>query len=96
MPGWKFLSNHLLVLYLIAQQPRITAREISTSLGITEKATRNIINDLETEGYITKQKEGRRLNYKLDVDLPLRAETHRDKTVGEILRTLGWRKRSVR
>ena len=47
MPGWKFLTNHALVLCLIAQQPRITAREISSYVGITEKATRNIINDLE-------------------------------------------------
>ena len=96
MPGWKFLSNHLLVLYLIAQQPRITAREISASLGITEKATRNIITDLETEGYLTKKKEGRRLNYSIDPDLPLRTEIHRDKTVGDILRTLGWKKRPVK
>ena len=60
MPGWKFLTNHALVLCLVAQQPRITAREIAAVVGITEKATRNIINDLEADGYVDKKKEGRR------------------------------------
>jgi DNA-binding IclR family transcriptional regulator len=96
MPGWKFLTNHALVLCLIARQPRITAREVSAAIGITEKATRNIINDLETEGYVTKQKEGRRLNYTLDPDMPLRAETQQDKTIGDLLRTLGWKRRAGR
>ena len=59
MPGWQFLTNHSLVLCLIAQQPRITAREISSTIGITEKATRNIINDLEADGYVKKKREGR-------------------------------------
>jgi len=93
MPGWKFLTNHALVLCLIAQQSRITARDISGSLGITEKATRNIINDLEADGYVTKKKEGRRIKYTVDPDLPLRAETQEDKAIGDLLHTLGWKRR---
>jgi DNA-binding Lrp family transcriptional regulator len=93
MPGWKFLTNHALVLCQIAQHPRITAREISTTIGITEKATRNIINDLETDGYITKKKEGRRIKYTVDADLPLRTETQQDNAIGDLLQTLGWKRR---
>jgi DNA-binding Lrp family transcriptional regulator len=93
MTGWKFLTNHALVLCLIARQSRITAREISGTIGITEKATRNIINDLEADGYVTKKKEGRRIKYTFDPDLPLRAETQDDKAIGDLLRTLGWKKR---
>jgi predicted ArsR family transcriptional regulator len=96
MPGWKFLTNHTLVLLLIAQQSRITARGISSVIGITEKATRNIIDDLETEGYIAKKKEGRRLHYTVTPDLSLRAETQQDKTIGDLLRLLGWKKRTAR
>jgi len=91
MPGWKFLTNHAQVLCLIAQRPRITAREISTAVGITEKATRNIINDLEYDGYITKKKEGRNIRYRFDPYLPLRAKTQEDKAVGELMRVLGWK-----
>jgi DNA-binding transcriptional ArsR family regulator len=93
MPGWKFLTNHALVLCLIAQQPRITAREISSTIGITEKATRNIINDLDTDGYVTKKREGRRIRYRVDPDLPLRSETQQDKAIGDLLEILGWKRR---
>jgi DNA-binding Lrp family transcriptional regulator len=91
MPGWKFLTNHALVLNLIAQQPRITAREISATIGITEKATRNIINDLEADGYVAKKREGRRIKYSFDPDMPLRSEIQ-DKAIGDLLATLGWKR----
>ena len=93
MPGWKFLTNHALVLCLIAQQTRITAREISSTIDITEKATRNIINDLETDGYITKKREGRRIRYRVYPDLPLRHEIQQDKYIGDLLEVLGWKPR---
>lgn len=93
MPGWKFLTNHALVLCLIAQQPRITAREISATINITEKATRNIISDLEADGYVTKKREGRRIRYTVYTDLPLRHEMQQDKAIGDLLEVLGWKKR---
>ncbi|MCX7911534.1 MAG: winged helix-turn-helix domain-containing protein [Dehalococcoidales bacterium] len=93
MAGWKFLTNHALVLCLIAKHPRITAREISARIGITEKATRNIIKDLEAEGYITKKKEGRRLKYSFDPNMPLRGETEQGRAVGDLLEILGWKRR---
>jgi DNA-binding Lrp family transcriptional regulator len=93
MPGWKFLTNHALVLCLIAQQPRITAREISSTVNITEKATRNIINDLEADGYVTKKREGRRIRYRVHTDLPLRHEMQQDKAIGDLLEVLGWKRR---
>lgn len=96
MPGWKFVTNHALVLCLIAQQSRITAREISATIGITEKATRNIINDLDADGYVTRKKEGRRIKYTIDAELPLRTETQQDKAIGDLLQTLGWKKRGGR
>ncbi len=90
MGKWKFVTNHALVLCLIAQQPRITARKIAATAGITEKATRNIINDLEAGGYITKTREGRRIRYGVDPELPLRHEMHEGKAVGALLEVLGW------
>jgi DNA-binding transcriptional ArsR family regulator len=93
MPGWKFLTNHALVLCIVAQQPRITARDISLTIGITEKATRNIIKDLEDDGYLTRKREGRRTRYKIDPELPLRDETQQDKLIGDLLGILGWKRR---
>jgi DNA-binding Lrp family transcriptional regulator len=93
MPGWKFLTNHAQVLCLLAKRTRITAREISSVIGITEKATRNIINDLENDGYITKKREGRRIRYRVDPNLPLRSEAQQDKAIGDLLVVLGWKRR---
>lgn len=92
MASWKFVTNHALVLCLIAQQPRITARDISITINITEKTTRNIISDLEADGYITKKREGRRLRYRINPDMPLRHEMNEDKAVGSLLEVLGWRR----
>jgi DNA-binding MarR family transcriptional regulator len=96
MGEWKFVTNHALVLCLIAQQPRITAREIAATVGITEKTTHNIISDLEADDYITKTKEGRRLRYSVDPEMPLRHEMHEDRAVGDLLEVLGWEKRRKR
>ncbi len=94
MRRWKFVTNHALVLCLIAQQPRITAREISMNIGITEKATRGIISDLEADGYVTKAREGRRIRYGIDTELPLRHKMKQDKAVGALLEILGWEKQN--
>jgi len=93
MPGWKFVTNHTLVLCQIVQRPRITMHEISLALGITEKTTHKIITDLETDGYVTKIKEGRRLRYRVNPDLFLRDEMLQDKAVGDLLEVLGWKRR---
>ena len=93
MPGWAFLTNHAQVLCAIARKPRITALEISSAVGITERATRKIIADLEADGYITKKREGRNIKYRIDPDLPLRHEMQEDKAVGDLLEALGWKRR---
>ena len=93
MPGWRFVTNHALVLCQIAQQPQITMREIALTIGITEKATHRIITDLETDGYVTKIREGRRLRYRINPDLSLRGEILQDKAVGDLLEMLGWKRR---
>lgn len=96
MTPWKFITNHAQVLCLAARQPRITARDLSAAIGITEKSARNIIADLEAEGYLTKTREGRRVRYQVNADMPLRHETQQDKAVGAVLKVLGWKGRHAR
>lgn len=93
MSEWKFLTNHALVLCSIARQPKITVREISGGIGITERTARNIIADLESGGYITKQRQGRRIEYGVNTDLPLR-QAQEDIPVGDLLEVLGCKKKS--
>ena len=92
MTNWTFITNHGLVLANIARYPESTAREISNSVGITERTTHSIINDLEQEGYITKFKIGRQNKYRIHANVPLK-DGITDSSVGELLVMLGWKRR---
>ena len=92
MPDWTFLTNHALVLSFLAKHPRITSLEIALEIGITERATRKIIADLDAAGYIDKEREGRRVRYWINPDMPMRHEAQRDIAVGDFLQVLGWKR----
>jgi DNA-binding MarR family transcriptional regulator len=89
MARWGFLTNHALVLIFLANHSKITGHELSLSIGITERAVRRLIADLEAEGYIKKQREGRRLRYVIDHRLHFRHPLQRDKEIGILLKALG-------
>jgi DNA-binding transcriptional ArsR family regulator len=89
MATWTFLTNHAIVLSFLAKHPLITGRELSRLIGITERSVRNIISDLESEGYIKGSKEGRQVRYKTNPDLPLRHHTQKDKAIRILLEALG-------
>lgn len=82
------LTNHALVLNFLARHPSITAYEISSEVGITERAVRKIIADFGTEGYIVKEREGRRVRYQINARMPLRDRTQQGKVLGDFLKAL--------
>lgn len=47
-------------------------RDVAQAVGITERAVQRIISELEQTGYLTRQREGRRNQYEVRSDLPLR------------------------
>ena len=96
MGKWTFITNHAIVLSYLAKHPSITARQLALEIGITERTVRTIIAELESEGYIVKAKEGRRVRYGVKAALPLRHSTQLNKEVGQLLRLLGWRGKPVR
>ncbi len=88
MRRWTFLSNHAQVLLCIARNPSITTREIGDQVGITERAAQSIIDDLETAGYLTRHRHGRRNRYDLHTDLPLRHPAQQGLTIRNLLELL--------
>jgi len=88
MAEWTFVTNHAVVLTCISLNQSITARELAQTAGITERAVWGIIKDLETEGYIEKQREGRGVRYSIRENLPLRHRTQGDKMVKDLLHLL--------
>jgi DNA-binding MarR family transcriptional regulator len=88
MGQWTFITHHAAVLALMAVNPRITARDLSQRVGITERSIRTIISDLEQEGYIAKKREGRNVSYTVNPDRSLRHALQKDKAVGLLLTVL--------
>lgn len=96
MPEWMFLTKHALVLSLIARHPRLTAQELATAIGTTERQIRRVIADLYDCGYVSKKKVGRGVKYGINPDLSLRHDTHAEIAIGDFLEALGWRRRRRR
>ena len=85
---WTFITNHAAVLSLVTKYPRITAREISQEVGITERSVRLIISDLDQGGYISKIREGRGVRYLVDSERSMRHKTQRDVAVKHLMSIL--------
>jgi hypothetical protein len=82
---WRFLTNHAHVLTALAVDPNLRLRDIATSVGITERAAAQIVNNLEEAGYVTKTRNGRRNTYEVHDELPLRHPRHRHHTVRDLI-----------
>ena len=83
--GWTFLSNHAHVLLCLASRPRMLLREVALRVGITERAVQKILVDLEAEGLVTRQRDGRRNRYQLHLDQPLRHPLEAHRSVRELI-----------
>ena len=92
MTDLSLFTSHGLVLITIAKNSDMTAREISNDIGLTERTTHKIIIDLEDAGYITKIKVGRQNKYRIHPAVPIKDEVT-DASLGELLATLGWKRR---
>jgi len=92
MPGWTFITKHAVALSLIAKHPRITALELGTAMGLTERVVRKVIADLYAAGYISKKRESRGIRYRINPDLPLRQNKYLDVAIGDFLEPLGWKR----
>ena len=88
LPRWDFLTNHAHVLVCVARDPGVRLREIAAAIGITERAAHRILSELVDEGYVTRERRGRRNHYQVKTDLPLRHPLASEREVGDLLGVL--------
>ena len=88
MAEWRFLSNHAQVLLCIADDPGIRLRDIASAVGITERATHRIVDDLVEGGYLSRERTGRRNHYQVQKHLPLHEPQLRDRKLADLLKVL--------
>ena len=82
---WTFLTNHAHVLGVLTENPHSVLREVAIRVGITERAVQRIIQDLEEEGFIRREKVGRQNQYQIIADRPLRHPIEAHRTIGDLL-----------
>jgi DNA-binding MarR family transcriptional regulator len=88
VPRWDFLTNHAHVLVCVARDPGIRLREIAAAVGITERAAHRIVSELVDEGYVVRERQGRRNRYQVKTKLPLRHPLAEEREVGDLLQVL--------
>ena len=86
---WKFVTNHLLVVACIAEDPDIRMVDIAHRLGITERAVQGIVRDLVADGYLLRDRIGRRNTYRINSGMPLRHTETSHLTLAQILALIG-------
>lgn len=85
---WTFLTNHAVVLLVVASEPDATLRAIADRVGITERAVHRIVTDLVDAGYLTVLKRGRRNHYLVNSDVHLRHEVASHVQVADLIEVL--------
>ena len=84
--SWTFLSNHAHVLIVLHSDPDQVLREVALAVGITERAVQRIVQDLVEEGYLTRERVGRRNRYQINRGNHLRHPVESHCTIDQILK----------
>src|SRR5882762_8283064 len=91
MAEYQFLTNHAHVLLCIAHDPGIRLRDIADTVGITERSAHRIVSELAEDGYVVRERVGRRNVYKVESELPLHhplAQETEQRRIGDLLEVL--------
>ena len=87
-PAWTFLTSHASVLLAVAQAPDATVREIAERSDLTERQAHRVLSDLVADGYVQRERHGRRNHYCVNDARPLRRASVADRRVNELLEAL--------
>ncbi|TWT98430.1 helix-turn-helix transcriptional regulator [Stieleria varia] len=83
--SWTFLSNHAHVLIVLHTEPGLVLREVALRVGITERAVQRIVLDLEEDGFLRREKVGRKNQYEVVTDKSLRHPIESHRKIGDLL-----------
>ncbi len=72
---WSLFSSHGLVLFHVAANPEVTQRELSDTLGLTERQVGRIVKDLRQAEVLRVERRGRQNCYVVNPGAPLRHPT---------------------
>ena len=82
-PVWRGQARPWQAAVLWDQDARL--RDVAVQVGITERAVQGIVADLVRDGYVDKERVGRRNHYEVHEHMPLRHPLEDDHDVGALL-----------
>jgi len=88
---YEFLTNHAQVLLCVAHDPGIRLRDIAETVGITERSAHRIVSELVEDGYVVRERRGRRNVYTVNPERPLHHPLSREteqRRIGDLLDVL--------
>jgi hypothetical protein len=83
--AWTLLTGHGHVLVEIARNPRARIRDVSAVVGLTERSVQAIVADLESAGYLSRYRDGRRNVYTVNAASMFRHPAQEGLRVGPFL-----------
>jgi predicted transcriptional regulator len=86
--GWTFLTNHTHVLVSLSKDNTKRVRDLALEIGITERAVLRILSELERDGVIEKQRDGRRNHYTINDSFLLRHPLEAHCCLRQLLKSL--------
>jgi predicted ArsR family transcriptional regulator len=96
MATWTFLTNHAHVLLCVWEDSEARVRDIATRVGITERAVQRILQELESEQYLVRERVGRRNRYRVRADRPFRHPVEDHRPVSALLEIASSRRKTPR
>ena len=85
---WNFFTNHGNVLLCITEEPDVRLRELAVRVGISERAVKRIVSDLEGAGLISRERQGRRNHYMVHNEAAISGPMTRGLQLGALLSAL--------
>ncbi len=73
----------------VSRTPDATVRELAERAQLTERQAHRVLADLVAEGYVARERVGRRNQYRVNLDAKMRLPSFAAHPVRELLDALG-------
>jgi DNA-binding MarR family transcriptional regulator len=83
--NWVFVTSHAAMLIEVKRDPGATVRDLAERANVTERQAHRVLADLAEEGYITRERIGRRNRYRINDARPMRRDSVADRKIGDLL-----------
>ncbi|HVU76315.1 MAG TPA: helix-turn-helix domain-containing protein [Gaiellaceae bacterium] len=84
-PKWAFLTSHGFMLLEVARNPDATVRELAEGVAVTERQAHRVLSDLVDQGYLLRERVGRRNRYRINRRKSMRHGSVQMHPIGDLL-----------